>query len=276
METPKPRFAFAHYVSRSKVLRIHGQTPDVLSEKHYKRLHSEILIWSSLNHPNIAHLHGFTKPDQPDDMPTIISQWYTNSNIIKWLMRNTTANRMLLLRDISSSIVYLHSQYIVHGDIKGENVLIDDSQNPRLIDFGLAHFVDVYARDLEIAVALSSVHLGGTLRFSSPELLESGRSTDKSDLWALGCLATQLLTNQIPYGWSNNVYFVNRIIMSPFNIDAFSPRNDLEHQLLGIISRCWAEDPNNRPSAAQFLGSIDKLIEGGLQISTPLPMRESH
>ncbi|KAG8913289.1 hypothetical protein FRC02_005556 [Tulasnella sp. 418] len=185
---------------------------------------------------------------------------------------------MLILRDTISAVTYLHSQHIIHGDIKGDNVLVDDLENPRLCDFGLAHFVNEYPLDLEIAALLSSASLGRTLSFSSPELLDTGRSTEMSDVWALGCLGIQVLTNQMPYGWLNNATHIHQNIMlghPPFDIGAFSPRNDLEHQLLGIISTCWAKNSNNRPSADQLLSRVNSLIKNGLQITTRLPMRES-
>ncbi|KAG8911035.1 hypothetical protein FRC02_006843, partial [Tulasnella sp. 418] len=102
-----------------KDLRFPGPDSGILSEKYYKRFYSEILIWSQLNHPNIARLIGFTKQDHPDDIPTIVSQWYKNGNIVDWLKDNVSTDRMILLRDIICAVEYLHSQSIVHGDIKG-------------------------------------------------------------------------------------------------------------------------------------------------------------
>ncbi|KAG8955796.1 hypothetical protein FRC03_011051 [Tulasnella sp. 419] len=262
-----------------KVLRFHGPTTAILSERSYKRFYSEVLIWSRLDHPNIAQLHGFTKPDQPDDMPTIISRWYNNGNIVNWLNENVSTNRMMLLRDIISVVAYLHSQHIVHGDIKAENFLIDDAESPRLCDFGLSHFINECPEDLD-SIYLTSAHLGATVCFSSPELLETGRSTSMSDTWALGCLAIQVLTNQPPYAWMNKKdrFGIIRIITSgclPFDISAFAPRNTLEGDLLDNISACWTKNADSRPSAAQLLSNVDALIAHGLQISTPLPMRGS-
>ncbi|KAG8922990.1 hypothetical protein FRC02_011488 [Tulasnella sp. 418] len=262
-----------------KVLRFPGPATPVLSERSYKRFLSEVLIWSKLDHPNVAQLHGFTKPDQPDDMPTIISRWYNNGSIISWLNKNVSTNRMILLRDIISVVAYLHTQRIVHGDINAENFVIDDTQSPRLLDFGLSHFNDEYPEDLT-CLYTSSAHLGVIDRFSSPELFETGLSTSMSDVWALGCLAIQVLTNQIPYEWMNRKdrFALIRIIAGgrlPFDISTFAPRNDLEGHLLEDISACWTKSADDRPTAAQLLSSVDALIARGLEISTPLPTKGS-
>ncbi|KAG8921104.1 hypothetical protein FRC02_000440 [Tulasnella sp. 418] len=268
-----------------KLLRFHGRITSQLNIKHLERVFREVYIWTRLQHPNIAEFHGFIMSKNPNELPTIISQWYKNGNLVKYVVERSLRNRVSLLRDVASAVVYLHSKSIVHGDIKGvsslsfgsiqaidhptlkENVLIDDSGRARLCDFGLSHFVDDFSGDLASLVQLSSANCGYTLRFTSPELLESDRSTPMSDIWALGCLAMQILTGQIPYARLQHKYHIKHSIKQyepPFEILAFSTRNPLEDALLKVISKCWDRELRNRPSASEFFDKVEELISQGL------------
>ncbi|KAG8959048.1 hypothetical protein FRC03_008517 [Tulasnella sp. 419] len=250
-----------------KLLRFHGRITSQLNIKNLERVFREVYIWTQLQHPNIAQFHGFIISENSNELPTIISQWYKNGNLVKYLDDGSLRNTVFLLHDVASAVVYLHSKFIVHGDIKGENVLIDDSGRARLCDFGLSHFVDDYSGDLASLVQLSSANRGYTLRFTSPELLESDKSTPMSDVWALGCLAMQLLTGQIPYArlqYKRDIKQSIKQIEPPYEISAYSTRNSLEDALLEIISRCWDKEPRNRPSSSQFLEKTEELISQGL------------
>ncbi|KAG8921203.1 hypothetical protein FRC02_000378 [Tulasnella sp. 418] len=250
-----------------KLLRFHGRITSQLNVKHLERVLREVYIWTRLQHPNIAEFHGFIISGDPNELPTIISQWYRNGNLVKYLDDGSLRNRVFLLYDVASAVVYLHSKSIVHGDIKAENVLIDDSGRGRLCDFGLSHFVDDFSGDLASLVQLSSANRGYTLRFTSPELLESDKSTPMSDMWALGCLAMQILTGQIPYARLQHKFHIKHSIKQyepPFEILAFSTRNPLEDALLKVISKCWDRELRNRPSASEFFDRIEELISQGL------------
>ncbi|KAG8949006.1 hypothetical protein FRC03_000490 [Tulasnella sp. 419] len=259
-----------------KVLRFHGPATAMLDRRHFKRLYAEVDIWSRLDHPNIAEFSGFTMPSRSNEMPTVISPWYGRGNIVKWLENGAIPDRLVLLLEVVSGVTYLHSNHIVHGDIKAENVLLDNSAHARLCDFGLSHFTDDYPNDLSHSVQLSSFNLGYTLHYSSPELLSHSRSTRMSDIWALGCLGMQILTNQIPYGHLETRYEVKSAIRTgqlPFHMGMFSARNDSEKVLLQFIRTCWDTEPPKRPSATQFLGIVEQLITSGLKVEERLVIR---
>ncbi|KAG8918092.1 hypothetical protein FRC02_002657 [Tulasnella sp. 418] len=101
-----------------KVMRFRGPVSPQLDDKGYKRFYMEVLVSSRLGHPHIAEFKGFTMPTDLTDMPAIISLWYQNGHIMAWLEKNLTVDRLSLLRDVISGVRYLHSQGIVHGDLK--------------------------------------------------------------------------------------------------------------------------------------------------------------
>ncbi|KAG8947531.1 hypothetical protein FRC03_001021 [Tulasnella sp. 419] len=255
-----------------KVMRFRGPVSPQLDDKDYKRFYMEVLVSSRLGHPHIAEFKGFTMPTDLTDMPAIISLWYQNGHIMAWLEKNLTVDRLSLLRDVISGVRYLHSRGIVHGDLKAANVLIDDQYRARLCDFGMSHLID-NQDDLPSYSEVSLSEIGCTLRFSSPELQENEISTFMSDMWASGCVATQILANEVPYANHRNEPGIRFAILKgemPVNIAAFTHQNHLIEALLGNIAACWRKDPRHRPSSEHLLGSIDSLMRQGLKIVRPL------
>ncbi len=89
---------------------------------------------------------------------------------------------------ILQGLSYLHSQGVVHRDIKGANSLITKSGLIKLADFGLA----VNANDADMDVA-------GTPYWLAPEVVEMSGASSASDVWAVGCTIIEMITGQPPY-----------------------------------------------------------------------------
>lgn len=82
------------------------------------------------------------------------------------------------MRELASALAYLHAQGIIHGDIKGANVLVATGAKILVCDFGLAKMVDTKTPTSRVGL--------GTLRWLAPELLDSASKTFKSDVYAFG------------------------------------------------------------------------------------------
>ncbi|KAG8958424.1 hypothetical protein FRC03_009135 [Tulasnella sp. 419] len=255
-----------------KVMRFRGRLPSPLTDADYKVFYMEVLVCSRLNHPNIAEFKGFTMPTDPTDMPTIILRWYKHGDILSWLEKNRSVDRLLLLRDVVSGVQYLHSVSVIHGDLKAANVLIDDQRRARLCDFGTSHIVSNLPVGLAPSDMVSPSELGYTVRYSSPELQMDEVSTPMSDIWAVGCVAMQILANVAPYANQRSDDAARISILrgnSPVNVTAFSPQTPLVNTLIGDIATCWDQDPLLRPSAEELLERIDALRNQGLTITRP-------
>ncbi|KAF7984729.1 hypothetical protein HWV62_11662 [Athelia sp. TMB] len=155
--------------------------------KTNKRLEREIKVWTGLGHPNIVHLLG-TAVDPTGSpklaSPAMISPWMENGNLMRFLKRENPSlqKRLRLLRDVVAGLTYrqctgsnmftsvliaaVHSKGIIHGDLTGTNIMIDDTYNARLSDFGLSA-----VKTASEGTSYWSSTVGGAIRWRAPELL---------------------------------------------------------------------------------------------------------
>src|SRR5439155_5680323 len=94
-----------------------------------------------------------------------------------------------LVCQIADALHLLHEERIVHGDVKPDNVLLDDCGDVKLVDFGIAHLATSTG-------VIQTERLSGSVPYLAPEQLESGRADSRSDVYALGLVAYELLTGR--------------------------------------------------------------------------------
>ncbi|KAL0571381.1 serine/threonine protein kinase, AGC [Marasmius crinis-equi] len=152
-----------------KVLRIHVQGDLRKREKVAKEFYKEALLWTQLSHPNLLPLLGVNTTLFPQGF-CLVSPWMVNGDVITFLSLNTDHDRFTAILEIAAGMAYLHSLKIVHGDIKGANVLVNEQGRCHLADFGLA----VTAAGTTSLVTTSTSNTRGSLRWMAPELFRLG------------------------------------------------------------------------------------------------------
>lgn len=127
-----------------------------------------VRIWSRLNHPNAVPLRGYAL--QEDGTPMIISPWFEHGDVRSYLEDYPDADRKKIVRQVVEGLVYLHSQDppVVHGDLKGGNVLIGKEGDAALCDFGLSTLLMVNPATM----TMSTVAVG-TVRWCAPGMSTS-------------------------------------------------------------------------------------------------------
>ncbi|KAJ7705846.1 kinase-like domain-containing protein, partial [Mycena olivaceomarginata] len=174
----------------------------------------EVLIWKELAHPNVLPLLGI---DLIARKPSccLVSPWMKNGNVMAFLETYPDFNRSSLVRDIASGLKYLHNldPPVVHGDIKGANILIDDGGHACLADFGLALAVESQGLDTSSAGSTR-----GTFRWMAPEILDSSRKAErqasltKRDVYAIGCTFLEIYTGIHPFPHLKDIEIVHHVV----------------------------------------------------------------
>ncbi|KAF9779225.1 kinase-like domain-containing protein [Thelephora terrestris] len=248
-----------------KVLRLYATTDFA---KVASRFCKEVVAWNSLRHPNVMSLLGAT---MDGDGFAMVSEWMTNGNIKEFVKAHWEVNRFELLEGVARGLAYIHSQGMIHGDLKGANILIDQDGRARLADFGLLTFLS----DPTYFTASSSVVKGGTMRWMSPELLypekfglDHSCPAKESDCYALGMVIYEVISGQVPFALFKEYIAMRKISdgehpARPEGAEGVWFTDDL-WRMLGL---CWATQAQSRPSIEDVLECLERASSAWV----PLP-----
>uniref|UniRef100_A0A8C9V4Y5 IkappaB kinase n=1 Tax=Scleropages formosus TaxID=113540 RepID=A0A8C9V4Y5_SCLFO len=173
-----------------------------LSAKNRERWCLEIKIMKRLNHENVVA--GRDVPEElknqgSNDLPLLAMEYCQGGDLRKYLnvLENCCGMRegsiLILLRDISSALTYLHKNRIIHRDLKPENIVLQQGEKRlihKIIDLG-------YAKELDQNSLCTS--FVGTLQYLAPELVEQQKYTVTVDYWSFGTLVFECITGFRPF-----------------------------------------------------------------------------
>lgn len=178
-----------------------------------------------------------------------------------------------MAEDIAKGLTYLHSMEIMHRDIKSPNVLLDENRNPKLGDFGSSKARQQANKDSIVTLNV------GTVSWNAPETFEDDPIyTFSGDIWSLGLVLWEMLTNKIPYEKIGNAIKIQMAIMNGKKEEI--PENCPE-ELRKILEDCW-KDRENRPTAPKIVEALSQakeitlspskiIIDKNFKIQSPKP-----
>ncbi|KAI6095301.1 kinase-like domain-containing protein [Pisolithus croceorrhizus] len=226
------------------------------SEDDLKRLFKEVHTWSKLRHKNIVPMLGIST--EFDSTISIISEWMPLGNAHDYV-QNTERDPRPLLKDIASGLYYLHNHElgVVHGDLKGFNVLVSSDRRALLTDFGLS--------TLNISTFSMTVDpkRGITLNWTAPELLDDSPASMASDVWAFGMTALELFTRALPFSdCHSSKGVVTRIMWGelPRLPASESTQFRMTDAWWRICTSCWAREPSSRPTMRDIVDRVKAAL----------------
>ncbi|KAJ6456529.1 kinase-like domain-containing protein [Mycena sanguinolenta] len=244
-----------------KRLQVYQPEPNEMS-KFSKSLLQEVLTWVHLKHIYVLPFLGLDEKSFDGYPPCIVTPYMRNGTMNNFVKnRNGTLpdSRVdKLLFETAQGLAYLHSQNIVHGDLRGGNVLINDEEHAQLADFGLAIVTDA-------TLGTTSTTQRGSLRWMAPELynpqLEFKR-TEASDVYAFACLCIEIYTGEQPF-WSiqQDMVVVLQVLdqkrpSRPLSSGRPDGTRAMPDRLWAIVEACWAHEPSDRPD----MNKVSELI----------------
>ncbi|KAF9257430.1 kinase-like protein [Marasmius fiardii PR-910] len=225
-----------------------------------KEYMSEAIVWQQLKHPNLLPFMGMYYLDKAREQLCLVSPWMERGNLVRFL-KDTPSEQIdhySLVHDIASGLVYLHSRKIVHGDLKGVNILLTPDERACIGDFGLSRVADTHALRL---TSSTTAHSKGTMRWLSPELLKSDppcSSSTSSDMYAFACVCYEIFAGNVPFYELTDGAVIVAVLLDKKHPQR--PRASLlNDEMWNIMGSCWKPEPQLRPSASEVFPRLSGM-----------------
>lgn len=232
----------------------------------------EVLMLSLLRHPNLVNLIGYCAEG---DQRLLVYEYMPLGSLehhlhdlppdeepLDW---NT---RMRIAAGAAKGLNYLHHEAqpaVIYRDLKSSNILLDESFNPRLSDFGLAKFSPTGDQ------SYVNTRVMGTHGYCAPEYATSGKLTMRSDIYSFGVVLLELITGRRAYDdnggpdkhlvdWARPMFRDRKSFprMADLRLQGRYPGSSLK-MAIELASMCLREEPRHRPEAGDIVLALDYL-----------------
>nr|GMD91695.1 serine/threonine-protein kinase HT1-like [Ipomoea batatas]GMD92957.1 serine/threonine-protein kinase HT1-like [Ipomoea batatas] len=233
-----------------KMVRIptHREETRARLEQQFK---SEVALLSRLYHPNIVQ---FIAACKKPPVYCIITEYMSQGTLRMYLNKKepyslSTETILRLALDISRGMEYLHSQGVIHRDLKSSNLLLNDEMRVKVADFGTS------CLETQCHEAKGNM---GTYRWMAPEMIKEKSYTRKVDVYSFGIVLWELTTSLLPFQGMTPV-------QAAFAVAEKNERPPLpascQPALAHLIKRCWAANPSKRPDFTDIVSALEKYDE---------------
>ena len=207
-------------------------------EKFVRRFQREALSATSLSHPNIVEIYDVGE----DDGQYYIVMEYVDGKTLKQVLKQrghlSVTEVIDIMLQVTDGMAHAHDAYIIHRDIKPQNIMILSNGMIKITDFG-------------VAIALNSTQLTqtnsvmGTVHYIPPEQANGKGSTIRSDIYSMGIMMYELLTGLLPYKGDNAVEIALKHLREPLpSVRKFDPT--IPQSIENVIIKATAKNPKNR------------------------------
>ena len=242
------------------------------------RFEFESQILAKLRHPNIAQIYeAGTWESEQGTAPFFAMEYIPGrKGLIEYADSNDLSmkERLELFSKICDAVHHGHQKAVIHRDLKPDNILVDSSGEPKIIDFGVAR-----ATDADLTVTTMQTTMGqliGTLQYMSPEQCEADPDLidTRSDVYALGVILFQLLSGKLPYDLRRQAIHEAVRVIKDQRPDSMSTLNmTLKGDVDTITMKALEKERDRRyQSAAELAGDIHHFLNSEPIIARPLSM----
>ncbi|KAF8804241.1 kinase-like protein [Phlegmacium glaucopus] len=204
--------------------------------------------WSNLSHDNLLPLLGIGMDF--GRFPAIVTSWTTNGLLSEYIKSDEEYDKMQLVVGVARGVAYLHSERIVHSDLRGSSFLVDELGNARLADPGLYSVLDN-----------SPLLASGTMvsyRWMAPELLKlsSAKADFATDVYSVTMTSLEIFTASDPFESVSDAMVPSQVVQ---NQRPDRPE-DVGDVLWSLWNEGWNQDPAKRPDMASYVGHLNHLV----------------
>lgn len=210
-----------------------------------------------LSHPNIVNVYDVGM----DGIDHFMVMEFVPGHSLKDKIREEGPLKIItavtIAKDIACGLAHAHANNLVHCDIKPHNILMTPEGHAKIADFGIA-------RAISESTMTYDGNVIGSVHYFSPEQAQGGTVTPKSDVYSLGIVMYEMLTNRLPFTGDKAL----AIAMKHIEEDPVPPisfRSQIPPMLEAIVLRAMNKDPEHRPSSFDMIQALSN-IEANLSI----------
>src|SRR6478672_8571843 len=235
-------------LNRTVVIKV---LPPELTQRtaNFKRFEREAQLCSQLDHPNICTIYDF---HEANGVYYIAMQYIEGKNV-----RQLVAGRPLELKSalsiaiqVCDALAFAHSKNIIHRDIKAGNVMVTESGQAKILDFGLAKLLEDDLEERTRGVDKTEItELGipyGTATYAAPEQARGERADSRSDIFSMGVLLYEMLTGIWAFQGKTVIDVRHQVLYGTPKPVAQMRKDALPPRLQEIIDKALAKDPKQR------------------------------
>ena len=235
-------------LNRTAVIKI---LPPELTQKtaNFRRFEREAQLCSQLDHPNICTIYDF---HSADGVFYIAMQWVDGKNV-----RQLVGGRPLDLKaalsiaiQVTDALAYAHSKNIIHRDIKAGNIMVTDTGQVKILDFGLAKLMEDDDIEKHRGTDRTQItELGipyGTATYAAPEQARGDRADHRSDIFSTGVLLYEMLTGIWAFQGKTVIDVRHQVLYGTPKPLAEMRKDPLPPELQQIIDKALQKDPKDR------------------------------
>lgn len=218
-------------------------------EQFVQAFKKEAQAAAKINHPNICQIYSFgTEKGQP----YIVMELISGERFDRLVESGRKLDQGLVMQvghDIAQGLAAAYEEELLHGDIKPENILMDEKLRAKLVDFGIAS-----------VAGQSSEGIWGTPYYIAPEKLLRQKPDGRSDMYSLGATLYHALAGRPPFEGKTPIDVVKaRLDRDPAPIEKI--RNDLKPEVASVIARMLQRTPSMRhPTYASLVSDLAKCV----------------
>jgi tRNA A-37 threonylcarbamoyl transferase component Bud32 len=226
-----------------------------------KRFNQEVKVIARLQHPRILPVYDFGRFE---GQPYIVMAYMSGGTLADRIRKGGPMpldTVVQIVKQIAEGLDHAHKNGIIHRDFKPSNVLLDDSGNAYLADFGIAKVSESTAQ-------LTGSAIVGTPTYMAPEMADQGIVSPSIDIYALGVTIYEMLTGQYPYVGDTPLRVMMAHVNNPIP-DVLDTRPNLPVGVSEVLKRAMAKNPGARYNTAAELASALEAAASGQPLPAP-------
>ncbi|KAH6757030.1 Protein kinase superfamily protein [Perilla frutescens var. hirtella] len=226
----------------------------------------EVAVWHKLDHPNVTKFIGATMGSSglniqtetgqigmPSNICCVVVEYLPGGALKSYLIKNRRKKLAFkvvvqMALDLARGLSYLHSQKIVHRDVKTENMLLDKTRTVKIADFGVARVEASNPNDMTGET--------GTLGYMAPEVLNGSAYNRKCDVYSFGICLWEIYCCDMPYPDLSFSEVTSAVVQQNLRPDI--PRC-CPSSLANVMKRCWDANPDKRPEMDEVVSMIEAI-----------------